>query len=105
MMEDEIVGWHHLFNGHEFEQSLGDSERQAQYHVAVPFRCCSLFGKFTPLQGGIGSKTYSLQFCPLLNLKKAFITGCLSPVTNNSLARTLKRLGRGGGAYGCADSN
>ena len=68
----------------------------SQYYVAVPFRCCSLFGKFTPLQGGIGSKTYSLQFCPLLSLKKAFITGCLSPVTNNSLARTLKRLGRGG---------
>ena len=21
-----MVGWHHLFNGHEFEQTLGDSE-------------------------------------------------------------------------------
>ena len=28
MVEDEMVGWHHQLNGHEFEQSLGDSEGQ-----------------------------------------------------------------------------
>ena len=26
MTEDEMVGWHHWFNGYEFEQTLGDSE-------------------------------------------------------------------------------
>ena len=26
--EDEMVGWHHWLNGHEFEQTLGDSEGQ-----------------------------------------------------------------------------
>ena len=26
--EDEIVGWHHWLNGHEFEQTLGDTEGQ-----------------------------------------------------------------------------
>ena len=26
--EDEIVGWHHQHNDHEFEQTLGDSKRQ-----------------------------------------------------------------------------
>ena len=26
--EDEMVGWHHLLNGHDFEQTLGDSEGQ-----------------------------------------------------------------------------
>ena len=26
--EDEIVGWHHQLNKHEFEQTLGDSEEQ-----------------------------------------------------------------------------
>ena len=26
--EDEMVGWHHWLNGHEFEQILGDSEGQ-----------------------------------------------------------------------------
>ena len=29
MTEDEMVGWHHQINGHEFEQTLGDSETQA----------------------------------------------------------------------------
>ena len=24
--EDEMVEWHHCLNGHEFEQTLGDSE-------------------------------------------------------------------------------
>ena len=26
--EDEMVGWHHQLNGHEFEQAQGDTERQ-----------------------------------------------------------------------------
>ena len=26
--EDEMVGWHHRFNGHELGQTLGDSEGQ-----------------------------------------------------------------------------
>ena len=24
--EDEMIGWHHQFNGHEFEQTLGDGK-------------------------------------------------------------------------------
>ena len=28
MTEDEVVGWYHLLNGHEFEQVLGDDEGQ-----------------------------------------------------------------------------
>ena len=28
LTEDEIVGWHHQFNAHEFEQTPGDSEGQ-----------------------------------------------------------------------------
>ena len=28
MTEDEMVGWNHQLNGHEFEQTLGDSEGQ-----------------------------------------------------------------------------
>ena len=28
MTEDEMVGQHHLLNGHEFEQTLGDGEGQ-----------------------------------------------------------------------------
>ena len=33
--EDEMVGWHHQLNGHEFEQTLGDSEGQGS------LACCS----------------------------------------------------------------
>ena len=36
--EDEMVGWHHGFNRHEFEQTLGDSEGQGS------LACCSLWG-------------------------------------------------------------
>ena len=28
MTEEEMVGWHHQLNGHEFEQALGDGEGQ-----------------------------------------------------------------------------
>ena len=33
--EDEMVGWHHQPNGHEFEQALGDGEGQGG------LACCS----------------------------------------------------------------
>ena len=36
--EDEMVGWHHWPNGHEFEQTLGDGERQGG------LTCCSPWG-------------------------------------------------------------
>ena len=35
MTEDEMVGWHHQLNGHEFEQTLKDSEGQGS------LVCCS----------------------------------------------------------------
>ena len=38
MTEDEMVGWHHQLDGHEFEQTLGDSERQWS------LVCCSPWG-------------------------------------------------------------
>ena len=36
--EDEMVGWHHRLNGHELEQTLGDSEGQGN------LECCSSWG-------------------------------------------------------------
>ena len=38
MTEDEMVGWHHWLNGHEFEQTQGDSEGQGS------LVCCSSWG-------------------------------------------------------------
>ena len=31
MTEDEMVGWYHQLNGHEFEQALGDGEGQESF--------------------------------------------------------------------------
>ena len=36
--EHEMVGWHHQLNGHELEQTLGDSEGQEG------LACCSPWG-------------------------------------------------------------
>ena len=38
MTEDEVVGWHHQRNGHEFKQALGDGEGQGS------LACCSPWG-------------------------------------------------------------
>ena len=35
MTEDEMVGWHHWLNGHEFEQALGVGDRWEVWCVAV----------------------------------------------------------------------
>ena len=37
--EDEMVGWHHLFNGHESEQTPGDSEGQGSLVCCSPWGC------------------------------------------------------------------
>ena len=38
MTEDEIVGWHHQLNGHEFEQAPGVGDGQGS------LACCSPWG-------------------------------------------------------------
>ena len=38
MTEEEMAGWHHGLNGHEFEQALGDSEDEESP------ACCSPWG-------------------------------------------------------------
>ena len=38
-IEDEMVGWHHRLNGHEFEQTPRDSEGQRS------LACCSPWGR------------------------------------------------------------
>ena len=37
-VEDKMVGWQHWFNGHKFERTPGDSERQGS------LACCSSWG-------------------------------------------------------------
>ena len=38
MTEDEMAGWHHQLDGHEFEQAPGDGEGQGS------LTCCSPWG-------------------------------------------------------------
>ena len=42
MTEDEMVGWHHQLNGHEFEQAQGNGEGQGS------LSCCSPWGRKEP---------------------------------------------------------
>ena len=37
--EDEMVGWHHWLDGHEFEQTLGNSEGQRGLACCSPWSC------------------------------------------------------------------
>ena len=39
MKEDEMVGWHHQLNGHEFEQTLGVGDGQGG------LECCNSWGR------------------------------------------------------------
>ena len=39
MTENEVVGWHHGLNGHEFEKAPGDGGRQKS------LACCSPWGR------------------------------------------------------------
>ena len=39
MTEDEMVGWHHRLDGHEFEQPLGVGDGQGG------LACCSPWGR------------------------------------------------------------
>ena len=40
--QDEMVGWHHQLNGHEFEQTPRDSE--GQWSLVWTMKCCSPWG-------------------------------------------------------------
>ena len=37
--EDEMAGWHHQLDGHEFEQALGDSKGQGRLVCCSPWGC------------------------------------------------------------------
>ena len=43
MIVDEMVGWHHQLNGHEFKQALGVVMDREAWHAAVHgvAKCCT----------------------------------------------------------------
>ena len=89
MTEDEMVGWHHRLNGHEFEQTLGVGDGQGG------LVCCSSVGlqrvrhdratelnrKTNPVQGHWKNPDVENQICNVSNALKSLswsIVLCLS---------------------------
>ena len=82
MTEDEMVGWHHQLNGHEFDKAPGDGEGQESLECCSPwgckesdrterlnnnkryFHCCSSFDQqlFYPLKLREGHRGRSLGY-------------------------------------------
>ena len=60
MTEDEMVGWHHRLNGHEFEQALEDGEGQGS------LVCCSSWDRkeLDSLSEGTDQETADLWSWP-----------------------------------------
>ena len=62
-----MVGWHHLLNGHAFEQALGDGEGQGS------LVCCSPWGhKESDMTERLNKSL--MQFLKLIILKKSEIS-------------------------------
>ena len=63
MTEDEIAGWHHRLNGHEFVQPLGDSEGQGS--LASCNLCgCKESDMTEPLENKNNMASLENQICP-----------------------------------------
>ena len=56
MTEDEMVGWHHRLNGHEFEQAPGDCEGQENLVRCSPWGC-----KVSDMTEPLNNNCYTLQ--------------------------------------------
>ena len=70
MTEDEMAGWHHWLNGHEFEQAPGDSEGQES------LGCCSPWGhKESDMNNNKGLKFWIWITVNVLNKTGSFILG------------------------------
>ena len=56
MTEEEMVGWHHQLDGHEFEQPLGFGDGQGS------LACCSLWGpKESDMTEQLNNTTHNLD--------------------------------------------
>ena len=58
--EDEMVGWHHWLNGHEFEQTPGDSEGQGN------LACCSPWGHRVEHDWAPEQESPSIKYCEFI---------------------------------------
>ena len=57
MTEDEMFGWYHRLNGHEFEQAPGDDDGQGS------LACCSLWDcKESDVTGRLDNNNTNIKF-------------------------------------------
>ena len=66
MTEDEMVGWHHWLNGHEFEQTPRDGEGREAW-------CAAVYGvskSWTQLSDLTTTKHYFLRFFSIIGYYK-----------------------------------
>ena len=72
--EDEVVGWHHRLDGHEFEQTPGDGEGQGSLVCCSPWDC-----KESDMAEWLNNnkpfKSFYSQITPDLNCFKMILTG------------------------------
>ena len=58
MIEDEMDGWHHQLNGHEFEQILGDGDGQGSLACCSPWGCRVRQDRVTEQQESFGREEF-----------------------------------------------
>ena len=63
MTEDEMVGGHHRLHGHEFEQTLGDSEGQGSLACCSPWGCRVRYDLATEQQQHVKFRGVVWWFC------------------------------------------
>ena len=82
LTEDEMDGWHHRLDGHDFEQALGDdegqgsqacysswghkklaTEQQQQQRWLLNYICLHIFNSFVPLHFSSINFVFMASFC------------------------------------------
>ena len=73
--EDEMVGWHHCLNGHEFKQTLGAGERQGS------LACYSPWGhKEVDTTERLNSNNYRRWSRNILRTVQVYLRACFSSI-------------------------
>ena len=65
MTEDEVIGWHHCFDGHEFEQAPGEGDGQGSQACCNPSGC-----KKSDMTEQLSKNIRTYKIVNLLNVKK-----------------------------------
>ena len=82
--ENEMVGWHHQLDGHEFEQALGVSDGQGCLACCSPWGCKELDTTewlnrtelIPPTSGGLSNSSRVLDSCQGFRLETLYLRFC-----------------------------